>query len=315
MVDSPVIPSPLPSSSSAPEQAPAQGAGAAQLPAQTQPSEPPSVAAPPDKTGFIPSPDKVLVTSGGEVIGPVMVPPSSSSSPNPDPLPSSSSAHAEETPFLPIGGTLDQAIADAAAGKGVDMEIALTQPPPSPSPKAATAESTTPVSLSPALPVSPSSPKRYRCHKEVSAFQIAAIDRQFVKPLLTPTDPAIEPVHVPPGWLERHNPKVGGYVVIYDDGYTSFSPQYAFESGYTLIGSEPAPVAQANDGYLPSRFQIGDAVIVAEEGKPSWHGTVYGVAFEPGKVRYGVATGAGDPQGGSIFSIESDFVQPVTAEI
>lgn len=34
-----------------------------------------SVPEPLDQTGFVPSPDKVRVTSGGEVIGPVMVPP------------------------------------------------------------------------------------------------------------------------------------------------------------------------------------------------------------------------------------------------
>ena len=36
-------------------------------------------------------------------------------------------------------------------------------------------------------------------------------------------------------WAERFKPEVGGYFVMYEDGYTSFSPAEAFESGYTRI--------------------------------------------------------------------------------
>jgi hypothetical protein len=34
---------------------------------------------------------------------------------------------------------------------------------------------------------------------------------------------------------ERSNPQIGGYYVLYEDGYESFSPADAFESGYSLI--------------------------------------------------------------------------------
>jgi hypothetical protein len=33
-------------------------------------------------------------------------------------------------------------------------------------------------------------------------------------------------------WHAKHAPHVGGYFVQYEDGYTSFSPAEAFESGY-----------------------------------------------------------------------------------
>jgi hypothetical protein len=45
-------------------------------------------------------------------------------------------------------------------------------------------------------------------------------------------------------WKERHNPKVGGYYVVYKDGYTSYSPAEAFEEGYIEVKSAklaPAP--------------------------------------------------------------------------
>ena len=37
-------------------------------------------------------------------------------------------------------------------------------------------------------------------------------------------------------FMEKHRPQIGGYLVIYADGYKSFSPEKAFEEGYTLIG-------------------------------------------------------------------------------
>ena len=36
-------------------------------------------------------------------------------------------------------------------------------------------------------------------------------------------------------WLDKHNPEVGGYLVVYKDGYISFSPAEAFEDGYTKV--------------------------------------------------------------------------------
>jgi len=38
-----------------------------------------------------------------------------------------------------------------------------------------------------------------------------------------------------PEWHEKHKPKVGGYYVLYGDGYSSFSPAKAFEDGYTRV--------------------------------------------------------------------------------
>ena len=35
--------------------------------------------------------------------------------------------------------------------------------------------------------------------------------------------------------MEKHKPHAGGYYVVYDDGYKSFSPAKAFEEGYRLL--------------------------------------------------------------------------------
>lgn len=36
-------------------------------------------------------------------------------------------------------------------------------------------------------------------------------------------------------YMDKHKPEAGGYYVVYEDGYTSFSPAEAFEGGYTLV--------------------------------------------------------------------------------
>ena len=72
----------------------------------------------------------------------------------------------------------------------------------------------------------------YTCHKVVSAAQIAA---------LVPIEGGMRivgkcgnSVSVYLNWITKHEPAVGGYYVIYEDGYTSFSPAEAFEKGYTI---------------------------------------------------------------------------------
>jgi len=35
--------------------------------------------------------------------------------------------------------------------------------------------------------------------------------------------------------MYKHKPEVGGYYVVYADGYKSFSPAQAFEEGYTRV--------------------------------------------------------------------------------
>lgn len=77
---------------------------------------------------------------------------------------------------------------------------------------------------------------RYRCHKEVGAFKIGGIARRDAVWVLT--DAAVEDtiwVTVDQAWYTKHQPKIGGYYVAYDDGYASFSPAAPFESGYTRI--------------------------------------------------------------------------------
>lgn len=78
---------------------------------------------------------------------------------------------------------------------------------------------------------------RYRCHKEVWAIKIQAIDE--VGPdgacKLFPADAGYAGFLVDGAYVRKHNPQPGGYYVVYKDGYKSFSPADAFEDGYARI--------------------------------------------------------------------------------
>jgi hypothetical protein len=93
----------------------------------------------------------------------------------------------------------------------------------------------------------------YDCHKQVWALKIAAIE--LVRPtidqlqamldtrdtesdlvpggIITPAERGFGAFFVSKEWMDKHNPQVGGYYVVYKDGYKSFSPAKAFEEGYT----------------------------------------------------------------------------------
>lgn len=78
---------------------------------------------------------------------------------------------------------------------------------------------------------------KYQCHKLKWALKIKSIDFNAEDGLeyLTPEDPKYSPIPITIEWEMKHNPEDGGYYVVYEDGYASFSPAEAFESGHTLI--------------------------------------------------------------------------------
>lgn len=114
---------------------------------------------------------------------------------------------------------------------------------------------------------------RYQCHKQVWALKIKAIkqapaDQERAHKggdwYLIPEDDGYGPVLVGHDeYILKHNPQVGGYYVVYEDGYKSFSPAAAFESGYSRLpfegATQPAP-ADDND------FPLGQACDLSGEG-------------------------------------------------
>lgn len=81
---------------------------------------------------------------------------------------------------------------------------------------------------------------RYRCHKEVWAVKIRKIllhnpEQRDSPGLIFPEDEGCAPIKASSEYLSKHKPVVGGYYVVYADGYLSFSPAQTFEEGYTRI--------------------------------------------------------------------------------
>lgn len=85
---------------------------------------------------------------------------------------------------------------------------------------------------------------RYQSHKIVHALKIRAIETILdddMEPAtslgatITPNEDGYAPFHVDAAYVEKHDPQAGGYYVVYPDGYKSYSPAEAFESGYTLL--------------------------------------------------------------------------------
>jgi hypothetical protein len=84
---------------------------------------------------------------------------------------------------------------------------------------------------------------QYKSHKLVRAAQIIDIERGtggyakvLIKVRATP-DAELELFEstVP---SMKDKAEIGGYAVVYDDGFCSISPQAAFEGGYRLVGDE-----------------------------------------------------------------------------
>lgn len=83
---------------------------------------------------------------------------------------------------------------------------------------------------------------KYKCHKEVWALKIKAIedrtpegDKSDGGRFIVPEEHGYGAFKVSHEYMQKHKPHIGGYYVVYADGYKSFSPAKAFEDGYARI--------------------------------------------------------------------------------
>lgn len=79
---------------------------------------------------------------------------------------------------------------------------------------------------------------RYQSHKTAWALRIRDLKPRIPDDgtlLLTPDEDGYAPFVLDAAYVAKHKPEAGGYYVVYEDGYKSFSPAKAFEDGYTKI--------------------------------------------------------------------------------
>ena len=96
--------------------------------------------------------------------------------------------------------------------------------------------------VGPSPPSTSAEMPKYRCHKDVWALKIRDItipmqpgNESDGSRLIHPAETGYGAFRVNHEYVRKHNPQVGGYYVVYKDGYQSFSPADAFEEGYTRL--------------------------------------------------------------------------------
>lgn len=118
---------------------------------------------------------------------------------------------------------------------------------------------------------------QYKSHKTVWALKIKSIeDPNGVTDgsrLLSWEDEGYAPFAVDGDYMKRHNPQIGGYYVVYKDGYKSYSPAQAFEEGNTPLlgatGEFPEGKLNASDeGELRCAILHKDGQVGIQFGKP-----------------------------------------------
>lgn len=75
----------------------------------------------------------------------------------------------------------------------------------------------------------------YQCHKQVRAARITSIDYKLCVIQVYVGKKVDVEIQVTADWLDKHDPVIGGYYVVYEDGYRSFSPMSVFEDGYSKL--------------------------------------------------------------------------------
>jgi len=95
---------------------------------------------------------------------------------------------------------------------------------------------------------------RYTCHKVVQAVQIKLIepiigDRDGAQ-WLTPVERGLGLIKLEAAWIRRHNPAVGGYLVVQLDGHATYSTAEAFEAGYRIGDQGPSPAGGVAPGEM-----------------------------------------------------------------
>lgn len=96
--------------------------------------------------------------------------------------------------------------------------------------------------------------QKYKCHKVVTASKIHAINGTVLN-----LDPG--QLEQSAEWFAKHNPQVGGYYVVYEDGYASYSPAKAFEDGYSPL------VESCDESPRTDKLTFGEALEYLKLGK------------------------------------------------
>ncbi len=110
----------------------------------------------------------------------------------------------------------------------------------------------------------------FECYKVVHAMKITQIKRVEGAPGADLVAEGGGQVRVDQVYLDRHKPYVGGYLVVYDDSYRSFSPVEPFERGYS-------PYEGSGMGWALRQLRAGKKV-----SRVNWNGPGMYICLQKG---------------------------------
>lgn len=122
----------------------------------------------------------------------------------------------------------------------------------------------------------------YQCHKQVRAVKIKEVLKHahpdpkaddaafepspaFQGAHLIPIDERFLPIAVDADWYRKHSPKPGGYYVLYEDGYASYSPAAAFENSCSPV----LAMAQQNSRIESAGAMVGASASISGQQRIS----------------------------------------------
>ena len=117
----------------------------------------------------------------------------------------------------------------------------------------------------------------YQCHKQVRAAKIKEIAHKpnpdatgrsaasSYGATITLSDDRYAKFDVSPEYVNKHEPEPGGYYVVYEDGYTSYSPAAAFENGYSPV----LAMAQQNSLVESAGAMVGASAAISGQQRIS----------------------------------------------
>ena len=95
----------------------------------------------------------------------------------------------------------------------------------------------------------------WKCHKVVKAGKILDLDVAAPTIIIEDVNGAECKVARPQGFGNRGWPSRGDYLVIYEDGYKSWSPAKAFEDGYTRVVAGAPTELERLRGVISGRLE------------------------------------------------------------
>jgi hypothetical protein len=118
----------------------------------------------------------------------------------------------------------------------------------------------------------------WQCHKRVRAARVTHVEalRSHPPALRLSLEGVNTRVEVTAKWWSEKLGELGGYYVVYDDGYTSFSPAKAFEEGYTpiegtrVVDISGKVVGYSKPGWPPPCGRCGGRGFVLADGTETY---------------------------------------------